>query len=113
MGPGTVYVYRIHQVYCINAVTNTGEAVLIRAIQPIEKSRLETNGPGRLCRALGITREKHDGLNFASSGELQIVDDEERKLDSFELGTSARIGISKGLNKPYRFYVSDNPHLSR
>src|SRR5713226_90896 len=38
--PGTVYVYRIHQVYCVNAVTRKGEAVLIRSLEPLENVSL-------------------------------------------------------------------------
>src|SRR6058998_469763 len=41
-GPGTAYIYRIHQVHCINAVTRPGEAVLIRAIEPIQNIRSST-----------------------------------------------------------------------
>jgi DNA-3-methyladenine glycosylase len=110
-GPGTAYVYRIHQVHCVNAVTRPGEAVLIRAIQPIKNIRGSTNGPGRLCTALGITREKYDGLSFVSSKELQILSD--GNFSGFRVGVSSRIGISKSVDEPYRFYVKDNLFLSR
>jgi DNA-3-methyladenine glycosylase len=109
--PGTAYVYRIHQVYCINAVTRTGEAVLIRAIEPIQNIRRSTNGPGRLCTALGITRDKHDGRSFVDSKDLQIASDGE--FAKFEPGVSTRVGISRAIDEPYRFYVEDNPYLSR
>ena len=110
-GPGTAYVYRIHQVYCINAVTRPGEAVLIRAIEPIQNIRSSTNGPGRLCTALGITRDKHDGLSFVDSKDLQIASNGE--FAKFGLGVSARVGISEAIDEPYRFYVEDNLYLSR
>ena len=109
--PGTAYVYRIHQVYCINAVTRRGEAVLIRAVEPIQNIRSATNGPGRLCNALGITRDKHDGRSFVESKDLQIVRNGE--FAEFELGVSTRVGISRAMDEPYRFYVEDNPYLSR
>src|SRR5437870_13732223 len=51
-GPGTAYSYRIHQVHCIHAATRPGEAVLVRAFEPIQLSRSSTNGRARLCRAL-------------------------------------------------------------
>jgi len=109
--PGTAYVYRIHQVYCINAVTRPGEAVLIRAIEPIQSIPSSTNGPGRLCTALGITRDKHDGLNFVDSNDLQIVSNGE--FAKLGVGVSARVGISRAVDEPYRFYVEDNQFLSR
>jgi len=110
-GPGTAYIYRIHQVHCINAVTRPGEAVLIRAIEPIQNIRSSTNGPGRLCRALGITRDKHDGLSFVDSEGLQIASNGE--FAKFGLGVSARVGMSKAVDEPYRFFVEDNLYLSR
>jgi DNA-3-methyladenine glycosylase len=109
--PGTAYVYRIHQVHCVNAVTRPGEAVLIRAIEPIKNVRGSTNGPGRLCTALGITRDKHDGMNFVRSEDLQIVNGGE--FEKFRVGVSARVGISRAVDEPYRFYVEDNQFLSR
>src|SRR3989442_13961287 len=58
-GPGTAYVYSIHNEYCVNAVTRRGEAVLIRSIRPLEKVALRSDGPGRLGRDLMITKLKH------------------------------------------------------
>ncbi len=107
-GRGTVYVYRIHQVYCVNAVTLRGEAVLIRALQPLENVSLSTMGPGRLCRALGIRKEKHDGLRFTSR-EIQIVD---HNFGSVEIGVSERIGISKAKERLLRFFVKNNRFVS-
>src|SRR5215831_12593453 len=51
-GPGTAYVYSIHQVFCVNAVTRSGQAVLIRSVCSLENTTLRSDGPGRLCRAL-------------------------------------------------------------
>ncbi len=107
--PGTVYVYRIHQVYCVNAVTLKGEAVLIRSLQPVENVSLSTMGPGRLCRALGITKERHDGLSF-TGGEVQIVDHDFGRV---EVGVSERIGISKARELHLRFFVKNNRFVSR
>ncbi len=109
--PGTAYVYRIHQVYCLNAVTRPGEAVLLRALQPLENVQAQTTGPGRLCKALGVTREEHDGSSLTGSLGLQIVNAD--GLGQFDVGVSKRIGISKAKDEPYRFYVQDNRFLSR
>ena|SRR5437867_10822530 len=108
-GPGTVYVYKIHRVNCVNAVTREAEAVLIRSLQPLENASLPTNGPGRLCRALGITREKHDGLSL-TGGEIQIVDHD---FGGVEVGVSERIGITKARELALRFFVKNNRFVSR
>src|SRR5580658_7161582 len=52
--PGTLYVYRIHQVVCANVVTRPGQAVLLRAVEPGPGLDGSPRGPGRLCRAFGI-----------------------------------------------------------
>ena len=108
-GPGTVYVYSVHGVYCVNSVTRRGEAVLIRALQPLENVRLPTNGPGRLCRALHITKKRHDGLVFTGS-KIQIVQHDFRP---FKVSVSRRVGVSIAREKLLRFFVRDNPNVSK
>lgn len=108
-GPGTAYVYALHQVFCMNVVTRKGEAVLIRALDPLGKLEGRTDGPGRLCRALGITRDRHDGRSLCGN-LIQIV---EREFPPFELGVSTRVGVSKARDKPLRFFVRGNPFVSR
>jgi DNA-3-methyladenine glycosylase len=72
-GAGVAYVYAIYgQHFCLNVVTGApGEpsAVLLRAAEPIEGCLHSTRGPGNLCRALAITRDRHDGLDLGG-GEL-------------------------------------------
>ena len=102
-GPGTAYVYRIHQVYCVNAVTKSGEAVLVRSVRPLEKHSLPIDGPGRLCRALGITKSKHDGKSLTGR-DIQIADSQIR---SRKVSVSRRIGVTKGKNRLLRFLASD------
>jgi len=101
-GPGTAYVYSIHRVYCVNAVTRRGEAVLIRSIHPLENIALRSDGPGRLCRALMITRSKHDGESLLGP-EIQMI---HRNHHPFKVSASKRIGVTKGKDKMLRFTVS-------
>ncbi len=71
-GPGVAYVYVIYGAHgCMNVVTGApGEpsAVLIRAAEPLEGCLHSTRGPGNLCRALGITRDRHNGLDLEGGG---------------------------------------------
>lgn len=123
-GPaGRAYVYRSYGMHwCLNVVcgpVDHGAAVLIRALAPTDgldvmrarrggvADRLLCSGPGRLCQALAIDRS-HDGLPldappFAlvpAAGPAAIV-------------TGPRIGITKGVETPWRFGLRGSPHLSR
>lgn len=122
--PGHAYVYFTYGMYhCFNAVTapeGVGEAVLVRAVEPIEGLEfMELNrgtevlknlasGPGKLCQAFGLDR-RHNGLDLTESG-LIIVDD---GWMPEEIVTTTRIGIRLGADLPLRFYVAGNPHVSR
>ena len=122
---GTAYVYLIYGVYhCFNVVTNKeggGEAVLIRALEPVKgialmKKRRKTdneknlcNGPGKLVIAMGVTKE-HNGTNLLS-GSLSLLP--RKTNDRFEICTSTRIGISVGKELPYRFFIQKNPFISK
>lgn len=130
-GPaGNAYVYQIYGIhYCINVVTapeGMGEAVLIRALEPIEgielmQKRRELqvlknlcNGPGKLVEAMGITRSM-DGMSLLgeqlyilSANTYSLPDDRVK----FEIVTTTRIGITQGAELPYRFYMAENPCVS-
>jgi DNA-3-methyladenine glycosylase len=71
------YVYLIYgRSHCLNVVTGVpGEpsAVLLRAAEPIEGCLHSTRGPGNLCRALAVTRERHDGMVLGGA-ELLLLD---------------------------------------
>lgn len=108
-GPGTLYVYAIHGVDCVNLVTRHGEAVLIRALEPMEGVEGATDGPGKLCRTLGVTRGVHDGL-AATGPKVEVVDSD---APSFGIGVSERIGVSRARALPLRFYIVGNPLVSR
>ena len=126
---GTAYVYicyGIHQM--LNIVTNEKEipdAVLIRAIEPIEgieimmqrtgkkkSDKTITRGPGNVGKALGIFKH-HSGL-FLLDEEIYLLDNDEKLADEM-IGTSKRIGVeSAGADAllPYRFYIKGNKYVS-
>jgi DNA-3-methyladenine glycosylase len=101
-GPGTVYVYKIHRAHCVNAVTRRGEAVLIRAVQPLENFIGAADGPGKLCRAMNITRI-HDGMSFTGSS-IQILDSPIARL---HVSISTRVGVTKAKERLLRFFVNE------
>ena len=128
-GPGTAYVYicyGMHQMF--NIVTNEKnipDAVLIRAVEPMEgiETMMKrtgkvtpdftlTRGPGNVGKALGIYKH-HSGLNLLDE-TIYLIDDGFR-FDVKAIGTSSRIGVeSAGMDAllPYRFYVRKNPYVS-
>jgi DNA-3-methyladenine glycosylase len=124
--PGTSYVYFIYgNHWCVNAVTREagyGAAVLIRALEPLKgipvmqrrrplARRLSdlANGPGKLCAALGIDA-RNNGLSL-QQGPLRILTGE--RVDDAAVLVSPRVGITKAAGEMLRFYVADNPFVSR
>ena len=117
---GHAYVYLIYGLHlCFNVVTGepgAGEAVLIRALEPLEgldvmrrrrgpavRDRDLARGPGRLTRAMGIERE-HDRLPLLGGGPLRLVDRElGREEPDVEVGP--RVGITRSAALPLRFRV--------
>ncbi|MFS8130823.1 MAG: DNA-3-methyladenine glycosylase [Candidatus Dojkabacteria bacterium] len=121
--PGVAYLYSIHQQVCFDVVCNVPTSVLIRALDPIEgiefmktarvKENLKdlTSGPGKLTKALGITKSL-DGIDLTSEdSELFLIDDG-FKLDETLILKNKRIGISKAKNFDYRFFI-ESQYLSR
>jgi DNA-3-methyladenine glycosylase len=122
--PGTAYIYFIYGMYyCLNAVTESEgfpAAVLIRAVEPLEgiefmqQQRHQSgianlcNGPGKLCQAFVLTGAQN-GLPL-NSEELSIAD--APPLPSSQIGTSPRIGISKGQDHMWRYFVRNNAFVS-
>ena len=129
-GPaGFSYVYLIYGMYhCFNVVSakqGHGEAVLIRALEPISgieamKRNRNTDllrnlcsGPGKLTQALGIN-SKHNNLCLRSSAiRLHSRDSFGNKTSRIRCTTSTRIGIKEGADLPLRFLIDDSPYVSK
>ncbi|RYZ84125.1 MAG: DNA-3-methyladenine glycosylase [Proteobacteria bacterium] len=123
---GHSYVYLIYGMYsCLNVVTQTEkepEAVLIRATEPVPrpsekvpKNLLHTNGPGKLCRHLGITRE-HNGLKLWKKNSGLWIEEDDYKIKSSNIAKVPRIGVDyagDAAQWPLRFYLKDSPWISR
>ena len=121
--PGHAYVYRSYGVHwCLNLVCQeegSASAVLIRALEPVkgldvmrerralDDDRLLCAGPGRLCQALGISRE-HDGLAL-SDPPFELV----ARGSAPEIAVGPRIGITKAADRPWRYGLAGSRYLSR
>ena len=131
--PGFAYVYFIYGMYhCLNVVTEREgfpAAVLIRALEPLEGLPLMrhlrqnrpdgelTNGPGKLCQALGITREMN-GIDMVRSDVLFIEKETEKEtpVPDEAVQTTPRIGVrgdERALTVPWRFVIRGSPFCSR
>lgn len=115
--PGFAYVYFIYGVWhCLNVVTrerNVPHAVLLRALEPVENIDGKTNGPGLLCRTLGLTLQ-HNGLDLTGNS-LFIERPPASQFVEPEVQTSPRIGIGeKGefTLAPWRFFDARSRHVS-
>ncbi len=127
---GHAYVYLIYGMYnCINitsgSVPGKPEAVLIRALEPVEGLELMakrrgcpekpvnlTNGPGRLCIALGISRAQN--LQDLTAPPLYLEDAPD--VPVAEVVASKRVGVDYAgdwKDKPWRFYVKGNSFVSK
>jgi DNA-3-methyladenine glycosylase len=123
--PGVAYVYFIYGVHwCFNAVTREeghGSAVLVRALEPIAGIDLMrerrrgvrrdvdlTNGPGKLCQALGIDGA-FNGLRLTRRPLRVLAGD---PIDDTCISVTPRIGITRAADWPLRWLVRDNPYVS-
>jgi DNA-3-methyladenine glycosylase len=124
--PGTAYVYLTYGMYhCVNVVTeplDIAGAVLFRGLAPTHDLSLKpkdvpadcrTNGPGRLARALQITRDACNGYSltdkdnpagfYLATGEM---------ISSERIVETTRIGITRAVDFPWRYYILGNPWVS-
>lgn len=123
-GISYVYIcYGMHHMF--NVVTNkkdVPDAVLIRAVEPIEgidlmlrrtgknkKDNTLTRGPGNTCKAMGLVKQ-HSGINLL--GNVIFITQDKWQGN---IGSSKRIGIKNtgiAVTYPYRFFVKGNPYVS-
>lgn len=124
--PGCAYVYFIYgNHYCLNVTTEkegVPGAVLIRALEPISgiKSMMKnrktkevanlTNGPGKLTKALNITKAQNE-LDLTKNGKLFICKPD--LTETIEIACSTRIGVKAGAEKAWRFYIKNNKFVSK
>jgi DNA-3-methyladenine glycosylase len=112
--PGRAYVYLVYGMHhCLNVVTGEvgeGQAVLLRAAEPLDGWDVDLRGPGRLARAFGLTRE-HDKADLVH-GALRVHDGP----PPARVEASARIGVEYAKDwarAPLRFHDAASPHVSR
>ncbi|MEM3580886.1 MAG: DNA-3-methyladenine glycosylase [Candidatus Bathyarchaeia archaeon] len=122
---GKTFIYMVHGNWLLNVVAHPKVgvgAVLIRAIEPLQgievmkKNRRAkniyalTSGPGRLTKAMGITKEQN-GLDITKAeNEIAIF---EAAAEEFEICTSHRIGVKRDLPQELRFYIKGNKFVSK
>jgi DNA-3-methyladenine glycosylase len=128
---GLLYVYFIYGIhYCCNVVTGSkgiGNAVLIRGIQPMigidemlnnrfgkikfnETHNVSlTNGPAKITKAFSINK-KNNGTDLCGD-EIYLCNS--NFSNDFEIVSTTRIGIKKSADLPWRFYIKNNPYVSK
>lgn len=123
-GPsGYLYVYFTYGMhYCCNVVcgpTGVGSAVLIRAVESIEGVGMiekrrghsgpdATNGPAKLCQALGIDRS----MNGHDLRTAPLKLETGHPYADTDIVCTTRIGISRAQDELRRYYLKDNPYVS-
>ncbi len=105
---GYTYVYFIYGMYhCLNFVTEKigiPGAVLIRGMELVSPYPLLLQGPGKLCRELGITRADNK-IDLVTSPFCYVYQSKEKEEFFYE--TTPRIGISKGQDNLWRFILKN------
>jgi DNA-3-methyladenine glycosylase len=128
-GPaGHLYVYRSYGIHwCANVVAHVegrAGAVLVRALAPVDgieamqaargapaRAVDVANGPGKLCQALGIVGD-HDGVDLCDpASTVRLVGGQ--RPDGAVLEGRPRVGISRAVDEPLRFWIPGDPHRSR
>ena len=125
---GVAYVYFVYGMYyqfnVVSNVADTPHAILVRALQPVEGIELMrerrhlhpdhnlTNGPGKLCIALGIDRAL-DGADLLAD---RVWLEDYQSISPRRIARGPRIGIDyaqEWIDKPWRFWIKDNSYVSR
>lgn len=138
--PGLAYVYLIYGMYyCLNLITERIDypaGVLIRAVEPLEnieeisllryklpydkltkyQQKNITNGPGKLCMAMAITKNENS-IQTLNSNELYVEEPLEKyKLETLKVFKCKRIGIDyaeEAKDFLWRYYIKGNIHISK
>jgi len=121
--PGYAYVYFTYGMhYCFNVVSASegiGEAVLVRALEPVlgvalmqqrrgrQNARELCSGPAKLTQAMAIARE-HNQRDLIASDLFLCPGEAEAAIV-----TTTRVGIKEGAELPLRFYLQGNNYVSR
>lgn len=124
MSAGHSYIYLVYGMHhCCNIVTGSvgfGSGALVRAVEPLEGVEVlsrrrgsvsglgVTNGPAKLCQALGITRDL-DGHDLHQA-PLRLV--MQPAIDPSSVVTTTRIGITKAIDTRWRFYIKNSLYVS-
>ncbi len=114
--PGYAYVYLVYGLsHCFNVVTGVpgvASAVLVRAGEPVEACLHSTTGPGNLCRALGLRRETHNGLDL--TGDLLYLEDAPRPAQRVVASARVNVGFAGSwAEKPWRYTLEGNRFVSK
>ena len=126
---GTAYVYLVyglhHQFNVVTSGVGDPQAVLVRAVAPVEglagmrrrragrADRELSNGPGKLCCALGIDR-RLDGADLL--GDRVWIEAPDCPIAPSRIARGTRVGIEYAqawAQRPWRFWISGNPYVSR
>jgi DNA-3-methyladenine glycosylase len=123
--PGRLYVYFTYgKHYCCNVVTGpsgSGAAVLIRAVEPLEgqsvmhslrqavEPRNLTNGPAKVCQAMGIDKRLNGHDLRLKPLQLLI----KRPIAQSSIIQTTRIGISRDTMRAWRYYLKHNSYVSK
>lgn len=130
-GGGALYVYFTYGMhFCANVVTgkeNEGKAILLRALEPVNEIEIMamnrygkkvisqrelinlTNGPAKICSAFKIARNEN-GTDLTGS-KIFILNS--TGAGKNKIAISTRIGIKKSVDLPWRYYIRDNPFVSK
>ncbi|MCX8188328.1 MAG: DNA-3-methyladenine glycosylase [Nitrososphaeria archaeon] len=122
---GTAFIYMVHANWLLNVIAydKIFGGVLIRAIEPIEgvdtmrKFRGMnnifnlTNGPGKLTKAMNITKDLNGVKVYDTKSKLIICSF--KKEEETEIISSYRVGVKKDLNKKLRFFIKGNNFVSK
>lgn len=134
---GHIYIYNIYGIYqCFNIVAENKDipgGVLIRAVEPLNeiesiyynryKKKMDnpptreiinlTNGPAKFVMSYGITKDEFYGVDLVEDSRIWVEDN--RKLSNDEIVITKRVNIDYAKSKDYlfRFYIKDNPYVSK